>query len=182
MFDFKELDKSIELLLNEINQFKQHVESLSECEENQINLINKKQLQTTNTNDSNLKKLHEKETEYDQINELYLRNRNIVKNEEKIIDLMNEFQNKLNQIIKQAKMKKEEYADQSNDLLIEMAKLEKKLKGKEYTKEYKSINYQKLLIKTDKLQRMKEEKGKRKEEKRRRKEEKKTKRRNFIKT
>ena len=32
--NIKELDKSIELLLKEINHFKQQVQSLNECEEN----------------------------------------------------------------------------------------------------------------------------------------------------
>ena len=80
MWEF--LNKSIELLLKEISEFKQQVQSLNECEENQINLKNKKQLKTTNTNDSNQKKLQEKETEFDQINELYLRNKQIVENKD----------------------------------------------------------------------------------------------------
>ena len=111
--NIKELDKSIELLLKEITEFKQQVQSLNECEENQKNLKNKKQLKITNTNNSNEKKLKEKETEFDQINELYLRNKNITENKTKINDLINKFQSQFSQIIKQAEIKKEEYADQS---------------------------------------------------------------------
>ena len=114
--NIKELEQSIELLLKEITEFKQQVEDLNECEENQKNLKNKKQLKTTNTNDSNQKKFQEKETEFDQINELYWRNKNISENETKINDLINTFQNQFSQIIKQSEIKKEEYSDKSNDL------------------------------------------------------------------
>ena len=40
----KELESSIELLLKEITEFKQQVQSLNECEENHKKLKNKKQL------------------------------------------------------------------------------------------------------------------------------------------
>ena len=87
----KELNKSIELLLNQITAFKQQIQSMNECEENQINLKNKKQLKGNNKeiNITNEKKLQEKETEFDQINELYLRNKVITENETKINDLIN---------------------------------------------------------------------------------------------
>ena len=142
--NIKELDKSIELLLKEISEFKQQVQSLNECEENYEKLKNKKLLTnnnetqvgrkqflqinrrlTTNTNDSNQKKFQEKETEFDQINELYWRNKLIVDNKKNINDLIMNFQSQFSQIIKQAEKKKEEYANQSNDLLIEMKQIEK---------------------------------------------------------
>ena len=65
--NIKELDKSIELLLKEITEFKQQVLSLNECEENLINVKNKKQLKTNNDKieQTNEKKLKEKETEFD---------------------------------------------------------------------------------------------------------------------
>ena len=116
--NIKELEQSIELLLKEISEFNNQVKCLNECEENQINLKNKKQSKLTNSNDSNQKKFQEKETEFDQLNELFLRNKNITENETKINDLINTFQSQFSQIIKQAEIKKEEYGDKSNDLLI----------------------------------------------------------------
>ena len=56
---------------------------------------------------------------------------------------------------------------------IEMKQIEKEIKGKEYTKEYKLNNYNNLLIETEKLRRMKEEKKKKKEEIKRKEHEKK---------
>ena len=82
-----ELDNSIDLLLKQLNNFRYQVQSLNECEENQINLKNKKQFKTTQEI-SNEKNLQEKETEFDQINELYLRNKDIIENETKINDLI----------------------------------------------------------------------------------------------
>ena len=126
--NIKELDKSIELLLNEIHHFRYQVQSINECEQYQVDLKNKKRLKINNdkTEQTNEEKLQEKETEFDQINELYLRNKNIIENKNIITNMIDNFQNQFSQIINQAEKKKEEYIDQSNDLLIEMKQIERK--------------------------------------------------------
>ena len=156
----KNLEESFELLLKETRDFKQQLQSLNECEEYQRNLYEKKQNDENNDeeNISKQKKLQEKETEFDQINELYLRNRFITENERKMIDVIKNFQNQISEIIEQVEIKKKEYIEQSNKLLIDMKKIEKNIKRYKYTKEYNRNNYKNLLIETEKLKTMKEEK------------------------
>ena len=87
---FRRVDNYIDLLLNNIQEFKNQMIFLNECEENfqKIKLKNQFKLREK-TNDKILK---DKETEFDLINELYLRNKQIVENETLFNDLMNQFQ------------------------------------------------------------------------------------------
>ena len=93
-----------------------------------------------------------------------MRNKEIVENESKVIDLILKFQKHFSQTIQLSNVKKREYANSMNDLLFEMKHIEKEMKKDNWLKEYKINTYENMFIQTKRFKQMKEEK---KEKKRR---------------
>ena len=161
MNDLHQLNKAIELFVIELTEFKYQINLLEEYEDKQKKINNKNRMIIDE--EPKEKKLQSMETEYDQIHELYLRYKYIEEIELVMKEMINYFQNHLKRIVEISHMKKEEYGNNMNDLLKEIKQIEEEIKEKEYTKEYKLNNYKNLLIETEKMKIIQEEKKKMKE-------------------
>ena len=157
--NINELEKSIKLFLQEISQFKQQLLYLNECEENQKKINNKQNIFHLNP-ETNEKSIQQKETEYDQLYELYSRNKQIVDNEKSINNLLEKIQQNFQQIIEISQMKKNENGDKLNDLLCEINQNEMETKSNEEDNSNESIknNIENLFVQTEKMTRMEETK------------------------
>ena len=174
----KQFEQTINLLLKEVSEFKEQLTSLQlndnlnqSMKSSNFSNFSKTSKIENETNLTNHKKLQLKETEYDQLNEIFKRNSLILQNETKINNLISQFQNDYLSIIKLAEMKKTNSAHKLNSLLIEMKQLEKEIKDKRYTKEYKLNTFENEMIQTEQLDQLKEEKKRRKLQKKNEREE-----------
>ena len=159
----QEFEHTIDKFLREINDFKEQLYHLNECKLNLDTKITETNVIQRKDNLTLLKKLKLKEGEWDRLNEYNMRNKMLLDKEKTMNDLIVEFQQHYFSIIKMLDMNKDIYSDQMNELLIETKRMEKELKGKQYTNEFKLNNYEIMFIGTKKYEKIKHEKQKKKE-------------------